>query len=73
MNCHWWLGKTPYPKADSRRVLQEYSPDMKRLLERGYRAKARPSGHVITPKFKDNGGSIPANILICGNNDANGH
>ena len=24
-------------------------------------------------KFKDNGGSIPANIIICGNNDANGH
>jgi DNA modification methylase len=46
---------------------------MHRLLERGYRAKERPSGHRITRKFKDNGGSIPPNLIICGNNDANGH
>jgi site-specific DNA-methyltransferase (cytosine-N4-specific) len=46
---------------------------MKRLLEKGYKAKVRPSGHVITKKFKDLGGSIPANLIICGNNDANGH
>jgi site-specific DNA-methyltransferase (cytosine-N4-specific) len=73
VNCIWWLSKTPYPKADNQRVLQEYSPDMRRLLERGYKAKVRPSGHIITKKFRDNGGSIPANIIICGNNDANGH
>ncbi len=46
--------------------LQEYSPAMQRLLERGYRAKERPSGHRITPMFKDNGASIPPNVLICG-------
>ena len=46
---------------------------MKRLLVRGYKPKVRPSGHIITKKFKDNGGSIPSNIFICGNNDANGH
>jgi site-specific DNA-methyltransferase (cytosine-N4-specific) len=46
---------------------------MQRLLQRGYRAKERPSGHRITQKFKDNGGSIPPNVIICGNNDANGH
>lgn len=73
VECVWWLSKTPWPKADNRRVLQEYSPDMQRLLERGYKPKTRPSGHIITKKFKDNGGSIPGNILICGNNDANGH
>jgi site-specific DNA-methyltransferase (cytosine-N4-specific) len=73
VNCVWWLSKTSWPKANNQRVLQEYSPDMKRLLERGYRAKVRPSGHIITKKFRDKGGSIPANILICGNNDANGH
>ena len=46
---------------------------MERLIQRGYRPKKRPSGHNITPKFdKDHGGSIPANLLICGNNDSNG-
>lgn len=73
VECLWWLSKTPWPKASNQNVLQEYSPDMHRLLERGYRVKERPSGHRITPKFKDNGGSIPANVIICGNNDANGH
>ena len=72
VECLWWLSKTPWPKADNQKVLQEYSPDMQRLLGRGYRAKERPSGHRITRKFKDNGGSIPPNVLICGNK-ANGH
>jgi site-specific DNA-methyltransferase (cytosine-N4-specific) len=72
VECLWWLSKTPWPKACNQNVLQEYSPDMHRLLERGYRAKERPSGHRITRKFKDNGGSIPPNVIVCGNNDANG-
>ncbi len=72
VNCLWWLSKTEYPKADNRRVLTDYSPDMHRLLKRGYRPKVRPSGHIITHKFSDNGGAIPPNILIFGNNDANG-
>ncbi|MBP7746908.1 MAG: site-specific DNA-methyltransferase [Phycisphaerae bacterium] len=73
VNCLWWLSKSENPKADNRRVLVEYSADMKRLIKRGYRAKQRPSGHNITEKFgKDQGGSIPPNILIFGNNDANG-
>lgn len=73
VNCVWWLSKTPNPKASNQRVLKEYSPDMKRLVRRGYRATVRPSGHVITPKFKDRGGSIPPNFLIYGNNDSNGY
>src|SRR5664280_34523 len=44
----FWLSKGDFPKADNRRVLVEYSDDMKRLLKRGYKAKTRPSGHVIT-------------------------
>src|SRR5207302_8684984 len=48
VECLWWLSKTPWPKANNQNVLQEYSPDMQRLLERGYRAKERPSGHRIT-------------------------
>ena len=72
VNCLWWLSKTPNPKADNQKVLNEYSPDMQRLVKRGYRAKVRPSGHVITKKFTDRGGSIPSNLLVHGNNDANG-
>ena len=50
--------------ADNRQVLADYSPDMKRLLKRGYRAKKRPSGHNITKKFhRARGGSIPSNVL----------
>lgn len=73
VNCVWWLSKTPFPKADNRKVLQEYSPDMLRLIKRGYTAKRRPSGHIITEKWsKDQGGSIPPNLLQFGNNDSNG-
>lgn len=67
----WWLSKTPNPKADNRKVLTEYSNDMKRLLIRGYRSKERPSGHKITQKFTDCGGSIPSNVLERGNNESN--
>ncbi len=68
----WWLSKSESPKADNRNVLVPYSPDMVRLLRRGYRPKVRPSGHNITDKFRfDNGGSIPANLLECGNNESN--
>ena len=67
----WWFSKDPMPKADNRKVLAEYSPDMKRLLIRGYRAKERPSGHKITNKFRDKGGSIPANVIERGNNESN--
>ena len=67
----FWLSKEPLPKADNRKVLVEYSPDMKRLLVRGYRAKERPSGHKITNKFTDKGGSIPSNMIERGNNESN--
>ncbi|MBE3088266.1 MAG: site-specific DNA-methyltransferase, partial [Chloroflexi bacterium] len=73
VNCLWWLSKTPNPKADNRRVLVEYSDDMRRLIARWYKAKQRPSGHNITKKWgKDQGGAICSNLLQYGNNDANG-
>jgi DNA modification methylase len=68
----WWLSKTPWPRADNRQVLAPYSPDMQRLIKRGYRAKVRPSGHNITHKFQaDRGGAIPANLIERGNNESN--
>jgi site-specific DNA-methyltransferase (cytosine-N4-specific) len=69
----FWLSKTPFPKANNKNVLAEYSADMLRLIERGYKAKTRPSGWNITGKFqKNHGGSIPPNLIEAGNNDSNG-
>lgn len=78
----WWLSKTPDPKANNRRVLKAYSPDMIRLNQRGVRTAVRPSGHNIKASFDkvDAGGSIPPNViedgmptdvLKFGNNSAN--
>jgi len=70
----WWLSKTPYPKADNRKVLQPYSDSMKLLLKNGYKAKERPSGHKISEKFQvDNKGSIPPNFLSFSNTESNSY
>jgi len=67
----FWLSKTTNPNADNRQVLNQYSPDMTRLLQNGYKAKERPSGHKITSKFIDRGGAIPSNLIERGNNESN--
>lgn len=72
VNMVWWFGKTEWPKADNRAVLQPYSDSMKHLLKTGYKALKRPSGHDISEKFqKDNGGSIPPNLLQIANTESN--
>ena len=64
VNVVWWLSKTPYPKADNRRVLKAYSLSMENLLKNGYKAKLRPSGHDISNNFSvDNQGAIPPNVI----------
>ena len=78
----WWFSKTPHPKADNRKVLRPYGPDMIRLAKRGVKATVRPSGHNIKSSFDkiENGGAIPPNVvddqiaadmLVLGNNAAN--
>lgn len=68
----FWLSPTRVPKADNGKVLQPYSEDMKRLIRRGIARTKRPSGHNITTKFSlDRGGSIPSNLIQCGNNESN--
>lgn len=70
----WWLSLSPRPKADNRRVLVEYSRDMRKLLESGkYNWGRRPSEHVIGEKsfLRDNGGAVPPNVLIAANTAAN--
>lgn len=72
INTVWWLSKTPWPKASNRRVLQPYSPSMRVLLEKGYKAKKRPSGHDISEKFSiDNGAAIPPNLIAAPNTESN--
>lgn len=72
INTVWWLSKTPWPKASNRRVLQPYSPSMRELLEKGYKAKKRPSGHEISEKFSiDNGAAIPPNLIAIPNTESN--
>lgn len=63
----WWMSRTPRPKADNRRILQPYSPAMKKLLRRqSYNAGPRPSEHNIgeTSFLTDHGGAIPPNVLM---------
>jgi DNA modification methylase len=68
----WWLSPSAWPHASNREVLVPYSPDMERLIRRGFKAKTRPSGWKATAKWgKDNGGSIPSNLLERGNNESN--
>lgn len=70
----WWLSKSSNPKADNRRVLKPYSKSMLELLEKGYKAKLRPSGHDISTKFRnDRGGAIPPNLLIIANTESNSY
>jgi site-specific DNA-methyltransferase (cytosine-N4-specific) len=72
VNMVWWFGKTEHPKADNRKVLQPYSPSMRRLLRDGYEARRRPSGHDISRAFRrDNGGAIPPNLLNIPNTGSN--
>ncbi len=74
VNNIYWLSKTPFPKASNRRVLTPYSKSMEGLLESGYRAKKRPSGHEISKKFStDNGAAIPPNLLAVANTESNSH
>ncbi len=68
----WWLSKSPFPKADNRKILNQYSKAMQELLKRGYNAGPRPSGHNISSKFqKDLGGAIPPNFLAYANTESN--
>lgn len=62
----WWMSCSDKPKSNTRQVLRPYSSSMKELLAKGtYNAGKRPSGHTIgkTSFLKDNGGSLPHNVL----------
>lgn len=77
VNTVWWFSKTEWPKSDITNVLAPYSDRMKKLIQdpdKFYTPKLRPSGHDIGKGFaKDNGGSIPPNLLQIANTESNGH
>ena len=66
----WWMAPSRKPKANNKRVLQEYSKAMKTLLKRGsYNSGKRPSEHNIGEAsfLTNNGGAIPSNVLTYSN------
>lgn len=70
----WWMSPSSKPRADNRRVLQEYSKSMKELLKSGkYNSGKRPSEHNVGERsfLSDNGGAIPASVLTYANTQAN--
>jgi len=70
----WWMALSDRPKADNRRILQPYSPAMRKLLDRKkYNSGRRPSQHNIGEKsfLTDHGGSIPPNVLTISNTNSN--
>ncbi|MEM7534751.1 MAG: site-specific DNA-methyltransferase [Chloroflexota bacterium] len=72
VNSVYWLSKSPWPKASNRRILAPYSDSMLDLIDNGYQAKKRPSGHDISDKFQvNNGGSIPPNLIAIPNTESN--
>lgn len=72
VNTIWWLSKTPWPKADNRRVLLPYSESQLQLFQNGYEPKRRPSGHTISDKFGErHDGAIPLNLIAVANTESN--
>ena len=66
----WWMSKTDKPKANNRRVLEEYSTSMKKLLRsKKYNSGLRPSEHTIGKKsfLNKNKGAIPSNVIVAAN------
>ena len=74
METTWWLSKSDQPKANNRDVLLPYSDRMRKLIARGgeYR-RERPTGHGATQGAfgRDNGGSIPTNLVTATNSSSN--
>ena len=68
VNKIWWLSKTENPKADNKRILQDYSKAMELTILRGTNAGKRASGHEVSENFHiNNGGSIPPNLIAVSN------
>jgi DNA modification methylase len=67
----WWLSPSPWPSANNRRVLKDYSTEMIKLFQNGYNGGKRPSGHVAKKFEKNNGGAIPPNLIEVAHTNSN--
>ncbi|MEX2484178.1 MAG: site-specific DNA-methyltransferase [Brumimicrobium sp.] len=70
----WWMSVSDNPKADNRKILEEYSNNMKRLLKsKSYNSGKRPSEHVIGKEsfLTNNKGAIPSNVIVASNTTSN--
>jgi site-specific DNA-methyltransferase (cytosine-N4-specific) len=72
INRIYWFSKSENPKADNKKVLQPYTKRMREYMASDpSEHHRRPSGHKPSSQFrKDNGGSIPPNILAAANTGA---
>lgn len=73
-SIYWFAKDASKAKANNRNVLVEYSEGMKKLLKsQTYNTGKRPSDQSIskTAFLKDNGGAIPANIIVSSNTNSN--
>lgn len=73
-SVYWFAKNANKAKANNKRVLVEYSKGMKKLLRtQTYNTGKRPSDQSIskTAFLKDNGGAIPANIIVASNTNSN--
>ena len=72
VNMLMWLSKSPWPKADNRRVMNPYSDAMRDLLRDGTTPALRPSGHDVSRNFeRDNGAAISPNLIAAPHTDSN--
>jgi len=72
-SVYWFAKDAKKAKANNREVLVEYSEGMKKLLRtQTYNTGRRPSDQSInkTAFLKDNGGAIPANLIVSSNTNS---
>ena len=73
----WWLSKSARPHADCTQVLKPYSKKFKKQLKHPEKRRKEdihvPSGHIIhADTWKNNGGSLPSNLLRIANTNSRG-
>lgn len=72
----FWLSPSAQPYADNRAILTPYSESMRKVIKSGGQRKSRsPAGYQKDEGAfaRDNGGSIPGNLIVAPNTESNSH